>query len=158
MKAKLNVFGFITIIFLILSCENNQTKIEANEAAFINTLENHLNAVTEKNLKKLKSTLSPEGDFLLILPNGEPSRTTTDFIDMHTEWFQDTSWTFDTKIVYTNIVENMGIALVEIMYQEPNRNGRPYFNKMAVTYCLKKNYDVWYVIADHASTIEKTSS
>ncbi len=93
---------------------------------------------------------------MFILPNSSPTKSSKDFIEFHTEWFKDTSWTFETKIIATNIEQKMGIALVEVMYKEPERNGKPYFNKMSVSYALKKINEKWYVIKDHASSIDKT--
>lgn len=143
----------IAISLFTLSCASNENE---NVKLFTETLQTHLNAVSEKNIEKLITTLPPDSNFLFILPNSSPTRSSKDFIQFHEEWFKDTSWTFETKIVATNIEEKMGIALVEVLYKEPARNGKPYFNKMSVSYALKKINERWYVIKDHASSIDKT--
>jgi len=140
-------------VFFNVSCSVNETE---NSKQFTEVLQNHLTAVSEKNIEKLIATLPPDSNFLFILPNSSPTKSSKDFIEFHAEWFKDTSWTFETKIIATNIEEKMGIALVEVMYKEPERNGRPYFNKMSVSYALKKIDEKWYVIKDHASSIDKT--
>ena len=128
----------------------------ANEQAFTAALQKHLNAVSQKDLPALASTLSPQGDMYLILPNSPITATAKDFLTMHEEWFQDTSWTFETKIIHTDVGQDLGIGVVETMYREPLRNGKPYFNRMAVSYALRKIDGNWYVVQDQACSLEKT--
>lgn len=163
--------GFLLFILAFtLSCtqspesvatENTLDSIQksaAEEEAFLNRLNLHLNAISSKNLESLKETLSPDGDMILILPQSEPTFAAKDFLDMHETWFQDSTWTFETKILKHEIAGNLGIAIVDVMYKEPDRNGKPYFNHMIISYGLRKMGDQWYVVKDHASSIEKTPS
>ncbi len=141
------------IVTLFFSCQQKTTDLSAE---FIVALEKHLKAVSEKNIEILKNTLSEKEEIYLILPGSEPVKSNEGFLKMHKDWFQDTTWTFETQIIHTEIQANIGTALVEVMYKEPDRNGKPYFNKMAVSYTLKKLQGQWYIIMDHASSIEKT--
>ena len=137
------------------STENVKSLDTDNEQRFVERMQEHLEAVSNKDLTTLKSTLSPEGDMQLILPNTEVLYSVEKFMEYHQAWFQDTTWTFETKILSTEIGEKVGIAITEIMYREPERNGKPYFNHMVVSYALKKIEGQWYIIKDHASSIEK---
>lgn len=156
--------SILICLALVMGCtqpaaktETEEPKIsqEALDASFTQTLQQHLNAVSNKDLEILKATLSPKGDMQLILPASEITNTTEAFLDMHEAWFQDSSWTFETKILHTDIGQEMGIAIVEVMYREPDRNGKPYFNKMAVSYALRNMAGNWYVVKDHACSLEK---
>ncbi len=49
------------------------------------------------------------------------------------------------------------MAVTEIVYREPEREGKPYFNRMIVSYDLEKIDGKWYIIKDHASSIESGS-
>ena len=159
---------FIGTLMLSTACQNIAEEVEEkseekagnekvqNEELFIATMQKHLDAVSNKDLKALKSTLSPEGEMIWIMPRTEILHTVDSFILAHEEWFQDTTWTFETKIVDTEIGERVGMAVTEIVYSEPERKGKPYFNRMIVSYDLKKVDDKWYIIKDHASSIEKT--
>ena len=152
MNKYFNYFVLAVSIFTV-ACSSDEGK---NIKDFTDVLQIHLEAVSEKNIEKLIATLPPDSNFLFILPNTFPTTSSIDFIEFHAEWFKDKSWTFETKILETNIGETMGIALVEILYEEPERNGKPYYNKMAVSYALKKINNKWYVVKDHASSIEKS--
>ncbi|MDO6597196.1 nuclear transport factor 2 family protein [Oceanihabitans sp. 2_MG-2023] len=155
---------FIMLSFLLLSCEKKEHRnplidySAKNELLFVETMQKHLNAVSNKDLKTLKSTLSPKGNMQLILPKTEITNTVADFIAYHKAWFASkTPWTFETKILNTEIGTDFGIAITEIIYREPERNGKPYFNRMHVSYALQKIDNTWYIIKDHASSIEKST-
>ncbi|MFL0353443.1 nuclear transport factor 2 family protein [Xanthomarina sp. GH4-25] len=159
------ILSFI-IIFIVVLFSCNQTpdnkketknQVQQSEQKFINTIETHLNAVTNRDLETLKRTMSPKGNMQLILPGTEIINTVDGFMDYHKEWFSDDSWTFETKILNTEIGETMGMVITEIIYREPERNGGPYFNRMIVSYDLKKIEGEWYIIKDHASSIEKST-
>ena len=132
---------------------------EASKTLFVSTMQKHLNAVTNKDIETLKSTLSPTGKMQLVLPKTEMTSTVDEFVKYHADWFADTTtvWSFKTKILDTTIGETMGIAITEILYSEPLRDGKPYFNRMNVTYALQKQNDQWYIIKDHASSIHKST-
>lgn len=132
------------------------TNVE-NKALLEATMKKHLDAVTNRDLETLKSTLSPKGKMQLILPSTEIIDRVDGFMDYHSEWFEVPNWTFETKIVNTEVGESMGMAIVEIVYREPERDGKPYFNRMIVSYDLQKINGQWSVIKDHASSVEKST-
>ena len=84
--------------------------------------------------------------------------TVDGFMNYHSEWFGiPAKWTFETEILNTEIKEDLGIAITQIIYREPERNGEPYFNRMIVSYALEKINGKWYIIKDHASSVEKST-
>jgi len=160
---KKTIILLSTILLFISSCtekeENKSIDKEAHEEnvkEFTSTLQKHLNAVSNKDPKTLRSTMSPDGKMQLILPSSEILYSVDSFMVFHESWFEDTTWTFETKIINTEVGEKLGIGITEVIYREPERNGAPYFNRMIVSYALEKKEDKWYIIKDHASSIEKT--
>jgi len=79
------------------------------------------------------------------------------FLAFHEAWFQDTSWTFTTEILNVEVGPEVGMAVTEVVYREPERDGVPYFNRMIVSYTLRKTDGKWYVIKDHATSAEKST-
>jgi len=155
----------LLILIVLVSCHSKNDKNikygsnqPENELAFTETLNILLQSIETKNLDLLKSTMSPKGNMQLILPQSKITNKVDEFVAMHEEWFKDKSWTMDTKILNARIGEKMGMATTEAMYREPERNGKPYFNHMVVSYVLEKIDGKWYVIKDHASSIEKTKN
>ncbi|WP_452229545.1 MULTISPECIES: YybH family protein [unclassified Lacinutrix] len=162
---KSNIYILLVLTtFIFISCGKKEQKNPLinyevqNEMFFVATMQKHLNAVTKKDLTTLKSTLSPNGNMQLILPNTEITNTVDAFMEYHKNWFAvEMPWTFETKILNTEIGKDFGIAITEIVYREPERNGEPYFNRMHVSYALQKIEGKWYIIKDHASSIEKST-
>lgn len=151
---------FSLILLMCVSCKqnsNSELQLE-NETLIRSTLSKHLNAVSNKDLKTLKSTLSPNGNMELIQPSSEIVYTVDGFMKFHEAFFNVPNWTFKTKILSIQVGNTIAAATTEILYEEPERNGQPYFNRLIVTYTLEKLNGEWYVIKDHASSIEKTSN
>ena len=160
--SKFSLLAILCLAALLPACQPpivEATVTEADKKAFVDLMQKHLDAVSNRDLATLESTLAPDGKMQLILPGTEVTNTVEEFVDYHREWFKDTTtvWTFDTKILNTVVGPKMGIAVTEIIYKEPERNGVPYFNRMNVSYGLKKYKGRWCVIKDHASSIEKST-
>ena len=100
----------------------------------------------------LLSTIPDSGEFRMILPDGKTSNNVKDFIDMHKEWFKQTRWTYESKIIAGSNGPQMGYVVVNAMYREEERNGKSYFHNMFISYNLKLINGNWYVISDHSST------
>jgi ketosteroid isomerase-like protein len=156
-----NLLQILTIALILSSCtaDNSEYSEENNKKEFTAALQMHLNAITNKDIATVVSTLpKPKDNMYLILPDGTTMNTAGDFINMHREWFKDSisNWklTFNIKNVHTN--KDLGFAIVEALLKEPARNGKPYFHKMLVSYVLEKKNKKWLVIKDHASTLEKS--
>ena len=129
---------------------------DQNDSSMVTLMQRHLDAVSNRDLETLQATLSPQGKMQLILPDTEIMNSADEFMAYHREWFQDTTWTFDAKILNTETGDRLGMAITEIVYREPDRNGKPYYNRMIVSYDLEKTNGQWYVIKDHASSVERS--
>lgn len=152
---------FIVLSLLIIgisSCDlkENEVSKKQNEELFKSVILKHLNAVTTKDSKTLKSTMSPIGNMELIQPSSEIVYSVDGFMKFHQDWFEVPNWSVNTKILSTDIGDRIGVATTEFLYKEPERDGKPYFNRLIVSYTLEKINSNWYIIKDHASSIEKT--
>ena len=149
----------LMIMFSLLACTHNQTKhnFDQEREAVVALMEKHLLAVTNKDLKTLSSTLPPNGQMQLILPATEIIDSVQGFLDFHRNWFEDKSWRFETKILNATVGSRLAMVVVQVIYREPIRDGKPYFNRMIVSYDLEKIAGTWYVIKDHASSVEKST-
>ncbi|MAT90586.1 MAG: hypothetical protein CMC35_07825 [Flavobacteriaceae bacterium] len=155
----------ILVFFILLTATACQETTETTSPTPQNTeredmltvMQAHLDAVAQRDLTTLKNTLAPDGTMQLILPQTEIIYGVDGFMDYHREWFKDSTWTFETKILNSEVSDNLGMAITEIIYREPERDGVPYFNRMIVSYDLRKMKDNWYVIKDHASSVEKST-
>lgn len=166
MKTNLISKVLLVLVLIVVSCNQkdrvvtqpcNEVNNEANKEAMLSVMKTHLDAVTNRDLKTLKSTLAPNGEMQLILPGQDIIFSTEKFMDFHREWFKDTGWSFQTKILNTDLGKTFGMAVTELTYREPERNGKPYFNRQIVSYDLKKIDGQWYVVKDHCTSAEKST-
>lgn len=146
---------------VLLSCagpaERQNPDPALNQAAMVTLMQKHLDAVSNQDLERLASTMSPQGNMQLILPGTEIIDKVEGFMDYHREWFTTSGWTFETKILNAEAGPERGMAITEVVYREAERDGKPYFNRMIVSYDLQKIDGQWYVVKDHASSIEKST-
>ena len=158
-------FSLLTALLLVLffSCQPSNSpdtpaaaSAPTKDESFRKALETHLEAVTTKDFPALKETVPASGELMWILPSGGYFTTAADFLENHEVWLQDTAWTMTTKVIQADWGQDYGTATVEADLREPERNGKPYFHRMFITYALKKMDDKWMVVMDHASTIEKS--
>ncbi len=167
MNVSTKISLLLIVFYLLSACQDNalpQPSAEAialakeeNEQAFTAAMQKHLDAVSGKDLTTLAATMSPAGNMQLILPGDEIVASVDSFLAFHEAWFQDTSWTFTTEILNVEVGPEVGMAVTEVVYREPERDGVPYFNRMIVSYTLRKTDGKWYVIKDHATSAEKST-
>ncbi|PHN06669.1 YybH family protein [Flavilitoribacter nigricans] len=151
------VFGLIPACQSEAQPESAPTVVaEKPDESFRLALEEHLAAVAAKDFDRLKMTVPQSGELVWVLPNGASFMKAEEFLQNHQEWFQDTSWTMTTQILQANWGQDHGTALVEADLREPERNGKPYFHRMFISYGLERSNGRWQVVLDHASTIEKS--
>jgi len=157
---KSRILHVFFILLIVMSCENqkpNQVKNSDDYTVVKTTLEKLLLAIEQKNLKDLESLMAPDKKMELILPQTEISYTSKAFLDLHREWFKDSTWTIETNILNIEVGHPISTATTDAMYREPERDGKPYFNHIIVTYVFEKIGDKWYVIKDHASSQKKST-
>lgn len=130
---------------------------ESNRQQVLQVMQKHLDAVSHKDLDALAATLSPDGQMQLILPGNEIIDSVAGFLQFHADWFAQPSWTFETNILNAEVGSQLAMVVVEIIYREPARDGKPYFNRMIVSYDLAHIDGHWFVIKDHASSVEKST-
>lgn len=145
------------IVLGLLLCISYSLCSQSTEEKFTSAMQRHLDAVSNRDLPVLKSTLSQDSSMILILPQSKVMTTAREFLDYHRDWFAVGEWTFDTKILSIEVGTTHGFAVVEVMYREPERNGEPYYNKLIVSYDLRLEGGEWKIVKDHACSIEKST-
>jgi ketosteroid isomerase-like protein len=148
----------MVITLLLMTATGHSTDQEKGQQhPALQVMERHLKAVSDKDLSTLAETLSPDGQMQLILPQAEIMDGTAAFLKFHEDWFASPDWTFETRILNSRIGPQLAMVVVEIIYREPERDGQPYFNRMIVSYDLALTDGQWYVIKDHASSVQKST-
>jgi len=157
---KLIYYVLILIVAIATACQPTETVAEGptpeDHKLFHQTLRTHLDALNTKNFAELQKSLSPDGTMYMIRPNTPVIHSTASYEEYHQNWFQDDSWKLKGAITDSYVGTDSGIAVAEIRYEIPNRDGKSYWNEMTISYGLKKVQDNWYIIKDHSSSVRKS--
>ncbi len=136
--------AILILLFLLISCKEENNKVQdtndpkRNESEARTTLQKLLISIENKDLKSLKTTMPPTGKMELIIPGRAIIYTVDEFVELHQNWFKDTTWTMQTNILNLKADQNIAFATADAMYKELERDGNPYFNHMVVSYILEK--------------------
>lgn len=139
------------------SKEAIKAKKQANSKSFHTALRKHTKAISDRDIETLKAMMSPDGLMHLIRPNTAVVYTTDNYIKYHESWFSDTNWSIKFSITDSEVGEDVGMAITDVLYQVPERDGKPYWNKMTISFVLKKTDGNWYVISDHSGSVKKST-
>lgn len=139
------------------SAEEIKAQRKADHKLFHATLRKHTKAIADRDIETLKTLMSPEGVMHLIRPNTEVVYSTDNYIKYHESWFQDPNWSIKFTITDSEVGEELGMAITEVMYSVPERDGKPYWNKMTISFVMKKIDGAWYVISDHSGSVKKST-
>ncbi len=161
------VFTCLIGLLLLVSCQNDSSPTQttsntsaetkkANHKAFHSTLKSHINAISKRDVNTLATLMHPSGTMHMLRHNTPVVYSTDRYIKYHTSWFEDDSWKLTAQITDSNVGEKLGWALVDVTYRNEKPNTKFYTNKMLITYVMEKVNGKWYVISDHATSVEKT--
>jgi hypothetical protein len=84
---------------------------------FRETLEKHLRAIRERDLRSLVETL-PDETLTLIMSDGRLVGTVREFVDLHRDWFGQATWSLETNVVALQETAEMGYATIHLIYRE----------------------------------------
>lgn len=163
---KYVIFALVAVT-LICSCQEPKSNVDNTpvitqadlKASFDKAMRVHLDAVEQKDIATMQKTMAPNDELFFLQPGRELSKTSTSFMDFHKGWFEGTMapWSISFKIIETRVGSTMGVAVVECLYEEPDRDGKPYFNRLHVSYAQQLIDGQWYVTLDQATSIEKST-
>src|SRR5579884_2115344 len=81
------------------------------------TLDKHLRAICERDLKALVETL-PSAQLTLITSDGRLVQSVDEFVSMHRGWFESKSWKLTPEIVHVTEGTDQAFALVHLDYRD----------------------------------------
>ncbi len=155
------------IILIMVSCESSSKKglavtsvdVGIDDTAARAKLMSLLSSLEERDIESFRTNMASADEMDLILTNGDIITSVDSFVELHRGWFQDTTWSIRHELVDFKFYGNFATSTVKAYYNEPDRNGRPYFHNMLVSYVLRQADDGdWMIIKDQATTFDKSLS
>ncbi len=123
--------GLFTYIVFMLSLilSNNSAALSCQES-FESVLEQHLNAIQNRDLKSYMDTISMVDGMLMVLPDGSMWTSRTAIEAGHREWFADDTWKFNTQLMRKDVTDGYGLAVYQVTVDRPEKSGKPFLLAM----------------------------
>jgi len=115
---------------------------------FKSAVEAHLKSILERDFSAFSEFLHPSHNCIVIFPNGGMIEGFENVLNFHKEWFQDLDWRMDAKIVDIFAVNNIGYALLDVVYHDFDQDGKPYDIKYFLSLLFIKADDKWILLRD----------
>lgn len=84
---------------------------------FDKTLQDHLDAISNRDIEAFKAHLTRGDKLYTIVQNGHAFTTPAELIDIHEQWFKDLNWIWEGTVVHKVVGEDMAMALVKYQYR-----------------------------------------
>lgn len=120
---------------------------------FQETLDKHLRAIRSRDLRSLIETL-PEETLTLITSDGRLVRSVREFVDMHRDWFEQTTWSLETAVVASVETGQMGYATIHLDYHDDAPGGGRTHQTSYLTLILAVQHGKWAMILDQNTPIK----
>ncbi len=122
----------LALLALLLAITLHPPAAKASECAtsFAEVMSRHLNAIQQRDLVAYMSTIAPDDDLLMILPDGSSWDTRQAIEQGHQQWFSDTSWVFDAELVKQNVQSQFALTVYRVSVNRPERPGQPFLLSM----------------------------
>lgn len=102
----------------VLVCLTASASALEDQDPFQRTLTAHIDAVRNRDLKRLMDTITASDDLILIFPNGKTTSTRQAYVDFHREWFAERGWTMQMEPVSVTSRDELRIALMRTTYSD----------------------------------------
>lgn len=141
-------FFIIALIFISHYCFSQ----DWNRLSFNETLQKHLDAISQKNLDVIKATVADS--VTLIFPDGEVLRSKQKFVEFHINWFKDPAWKMTTEILRVQEDGQLAYGLVKYKLINYNKDGST--KSQSTTYLVlvfEKQKSGWKLVHDQNTKI-----
>lgn len=121
------------------------------------TLSRHLQALEQHDWALFESTLG-DGQLPLILPNGALSMEGSRYRAMLQPWFAEGGWTLKAREVHREVGSDIALVLLDVDYDEADRDGKPYHLDHWLTLVFRKSGDSWKLVFDQNTKQEPAAA
>jgi len=114
-------------------------------------LQRHFDAIANRDIEAFKSHLTNGETLYTVVQNGHAFTTPSETIEIHRQWFQDASWTWEGKVIHKVVGEDMAMALIKYQYR-PKPDMAPFSTWL--TYVFQLQGGEWRIVHDHNTALD----
>lgn len=152
MKKKSSSATCLLSVIALFICVAFATTEANAQKTFDETLDIHLNAIKNSDLKAFEPTVSEK--IIHISPMGEKNQSKPKFVTLHEEWFKRTNWQWDGVIVEKHSDNSIGYALIDYSFVQKDAAGNTQFKiKCYLMLIFQKFPNGWQLVYDQNTII-----
>lgn len=153
-KFKVNAIVTAALVAILLgSCNLENEKSKPDMLTFLDALNDHLNAIQQRNIKALEPTVAE--NVTVIDPNGTRSDGKKEFMLFHTNWFAQPNWKRNDTILTKSVSDSIGYTLIQYQYIQNDTSGNIEFELHAYQILIFENSDAgWQLVFDQNTAIK----
>ncbi len=118
---------------------------------FDKALREHMESITNRDLKKFAENITGGSTMYTIIQNGFAFKTPEELIAVHDRWFKDPDWIWEGSVIHKVVGEDMAMALIKYDYR--TKPGSEPFSTW-LTYVFQLQDNRWRIIHDHNTALD----
>jgi hypothetical protein len=88
------------------------------------------------------------------MSDGRMVRSVREFIELHRDWFESSTWKLDAEPVHTIETPDLGIAVLYLNYSDTRRNADPIQETSLLTLVFARRGQRWVMVQDQNTPIK----
>lgn len=145
----------MNIVVLAAAVTQHTAPAGGDKLSLEKTCQIYTRAVINRDLERLKSTLTASDTLHFIGTTGKMSQTRQAYERFHRDWFKETCWMISFEISALYLKKEFGYVILIFTYQEPNSEKKTSTLVSYVTLVFRKERGCWKVIADICTPISR---
>jgi ketosteroid isomerase-like protein len=118
---------------------------------FDTALQQHFESISNRDIEAFKSHLTRGETLYTVVQNGYAFTTPSETIEIHRQWFQDPSWTWEGSVVHKVVGEDVAMALIKYEYR-PKPDAASFSTWL--TYVFKLEEGQWRIVHDQNTALD----
>ncbi len=149
-------------LFLIIMAATNPSlkALELNRPGLTikQTFDIYVKAVQNSDINTLFTTVTDDDNFFFLTSKGELIHSRQGYYQFHEEWFREKDWKMPVDFIEAHEGKEYGYATALYHYRSKLDDGRTYHLDSYFTLIFHKENEMWKVIADICTPIERSIS
>lgn len=125
--------------------------MEQTRPDFDKAVQDHLDAITNRDLEAFKAHMTKDATMYTIVQNGHAFTTPAEIIAIHEEWFKDPNWLWEGSLVHKVVGEDVAMALIKYEYR-PKAEDTPVSTWLV--YVFKLEDGAWCIVHDQNTSLD----
>lgn len=114
-------------------------------------LQAHLDCIRDRDIAAFRAHLTSNKMLYTIVQNGHAFTTPKEIADIHAEWFKDTNWIWEGRVVHKVVGTDMAMAVIKYAYRT-KPEATPVESWLTYVFALEDGQ--WKIVHDQSTSLD----